>query len=150
MPFATPSATRDHVARRPDRGTPLPPTETPTPTTIPSPTATPSPTPTASPTPTSSPTPLPADYWNDVPIMIEARSKRDLNGTFAYTVPASLAEVQAYYAREMSDLGWRATSELVTDDGAFTMFVFEKDKVNVGVSVSALGPNLSYVTLGLY
>jgi len=90
------------------------------------------------------------DFWNDVPIMNGARGARDIEGTFTYTVPASLAEVRTFYVREMVDLGWRATSELSTDDEEFAMLVFEKGKVNVGVSISSLGSDLSFVTLGLY
>ena len=82
--------------------------------------------------------------------MGSARGARDIDGTFTFTVPASLAEVRSYYMREMVNLGWRATSELTSDDEAFAMFVFEKGKVNVGVSVSVLASELSFVTLGLY
>jgi hypothetical protein len=74
---------------------------------------------------------------------------RDIDGTFTYSVAASLDEVRLYYLREMVDLGWRATSELSTSE-EFVMLVFEKGKVNVGVSISALGSSSAFVTLGLY
>jgi len=89
-------------------------------------------------------------FYRDVPLMPGARGKRDIDGTLTYTVPASLAQVRFFYRREMVNLGWRSTSEVTTDDEAFTMMVFEKDDANVGVSISVLGQDLSYVTLGLY
>ena len=101
-------------------------------------------------TPLAMPTALPTDFWNDVPLMPGGRGKRDIDGTFTYTVPASLAQVRSFYRQEMVNLGWRPTSELPADDEAFIMMVFEKDDANLGVSISVLAQSLSFVTLGLY
>jgi hypothetical protein len=89
-------------------------------------------------------------FWNEVPIMPRARGGRDINGTFACVVPAGIDAVRVSYRRETSDHGWRPTSSVTTDDGRFTMLVFEKGDVNVGFSTTVLGQNTSFVTLGIY
>ncbi len=78
------------------------------------------------------------------------RGSRDINGTFAYVVPAGIDEVRVSYPRETSDQGWRPTSSVTTDDGRFTMLVLEKGDVNVGVSITVLRQNASFVTPGNY
>ncbi len=75
---------------------------------------------------------------------------RDIDETLTYTAPAGINEVRNFYRSEMSGLGWRPTSSLTTDDGRFAMLVFEKGDVNVGVSITVLGQNTSFVTLGIY
>jgi hypothetical protein len=82
--------------------------------------------------------------------MPDAWGSRDIDETLTYTVPAGIDEVRDFYQREMSDRGWRPTSSVTTDDGRFTMLVYEKGDVNVGVSITVLGQNTSFVTLGIY
>jgi hypothetical protein len=77
------------------------------------------------------------------------RGARDIDGTYTYYVSASLDQVRSFYQREMVSLGWRATSTL-SESEEFIMLVFEKEKVNVGVSITVMNAGLSFVSLGFY
>lgn len=52
------------------------------------------------------PTGTPVKEWNGIPIMSGALAGDGHNEKYTFTIAASVAEVQAYYEKELAALGW--------------------------------------------
>jgi hypothetical protein len=112
-------------------------TFTPLPTETPLPTATKTPLP---PTPTEDiaaalvPVGTPDAEWNGIPIMPEAIAGEGDDGGYTFTVQATPEEIQAYYERELTGLGFGLLAAGDGENGSL-MLIFMKGAETISVSV---------------
>jgi hypothetical protein len=97
----------------------------------------------ALPSATLRPTNLPstsAAAWNDVPIMPGARDGSEEQGSYSYTINASITDVQAYYDRMMPLAGWEpfATGE---GESGNLLLMYQKDNITATIGVIDQGGN---------
>ena len=141
----------------------LQPTETPKPTETSLPTSTNTPEPTATPAiaPTSTPVPPtetpaelvlslpsgePSSEWEGIPIMPNALAGEGDSGGYAFTINASLDEIQQFYETELPKQGWSVfASGQGTTDAVILMFV--KDAGILSVSIMPQPDGTMYVLL---
>jgi hypothetical protein len=141
------------------------PTETPAPTETRPPTATPTREPTHTPEPTSAPTktpvpptetpsepvlPLPSgnplSEWDGIPIMPNAIAGEGDGKGYAFTINASPEDIEEFYARELTKLGWILFVSGQGESNTLIM-VFAKDSATLSVSIIPLSDGNTYVLL---
>ena len=123
------------------------PTMTATTTATPLPTATVTPSPTASMTPTPQPTeeksdPLalllptgePAARWKGIAIMPKAIAGEEKSGMYIFTIKATNADIEIFYNRELTKLGWAGFATGKGDTGSEMLF-FQKGAETATVSI---------------
>jgi hypothetical protein len=143
-PTDTPAPTQTATATSAPTATP---SATPTLTPQPSPTTTPSPTFTRTPEPPSAtPTelllPTPADSpvasWNQIPIMPGAIAGEESQGTYTFTVKATVEEVQAYYDKELPKIGWQPFATGTSENGG-VLAIYQKGSQMLTMSIFVQG-----------
>lgn len=92
------------------------------------------------------PTGKPAVEWNGLPIMAQAIAGDEGEGSYYYTVEATVEEVETFYESEMQPLGWSQLGVGEGENGALLM-IFQKDEVIVSVSILLLDESTAYVFL---
>ena len=80
-------------------------------------TQTPSPAP-----PTITPSAQPAEEWHGIPIMPGASAGEGDEEGYIFTIPATPAQVQAYYQLELGKLGWQFVSQEQGDSSIVLLF----------------------------
>lgn len=117
----------------------------------PTPTATFTPLPTETPLPTATKTPLPPTptediaaallpvgtpdaEWNGIPIMPEAIAGEGDDGGYSFTVQATPEDIQAYYERELTGLGFGLLAAGDGENGSL-MLIFMKGVETISVSI---------------
>jgi hypothetical protein len=139
------------------------PTETPTPTQTSLPTSTNTPDPTPSPTivptrtpvsPTEAPSepvlPIPSgkpsSVWEGIPIMPDAIAGEGDSQGYSFTINSSPDEVQEFYERELTKLGWSMLgSGIGTTDAV--LLIFTNDTGTLSVSIIPQADGIIYVLL---
>jgi hypothetical protein len=123
----------------------LEPTITPTPTE--KPTQTPIP-PTKPPTAGTLPMPTgkPVSNWEGIPVMPEAIAGEGDSKGYAFTIQATLDEVQTYYETEMSKLGWNILGTGQDKTNA-VLLIFTKGPDIASFSIIPQPDGLMYVML---
>lgn len=72
----------------------------------------------------------------DIPVMKDATDKTTFGDTLAYKSPSKLADVAAFYQKEMPAAGWKLTGEPeVSDEMAMMEFAKGDQKANIILSV---------------
>jgi hypothetical protein len=89
----------------------------------------------SSPTPPHSdilnPVGAPLAEWEGIPIMPQAiAGQKYLDGSYSYTISASMDEAQKFYLQEMAARGWRSIDGGFVVKGDGFVAIFEKD-INV-------------------
>jgi hypothetical protein len=133
----------------------LEPTETAEPTTAPTSAATTAPTVTAEATddnggsafPLPLPSGAPASEWNGLPIMPQAIAGNEGDGSYYYTVGASVSEIQSYYQTQMAPLGWSLLATGEGQNGATFMIFQNANGESASVSIFTVDANTRYVFL---
>ncbi len=143
------------VAPKPTQ-TPIPTqTSLPTSTSTPEPTKTPTQIPTATPvllteTPSAPvlkmPSGKPASEWEGIPIMPNAIAGEGDSKGYAFTIKASVDEIQKFYETKLAKLGWNAfASGQGTTDAV--MLIFMKDTAMLSISIIPQPDGIMYVLL---
>lgn len=88
----------------------------------------------------------PAAEWREIPIMPEAVAGEEGEGSYAFTVTASAADVQLFYEEELAELGW---SLLAISEGEMnaTIMIFQKGAEVASVTTFLLDEETIYVFL---
>ena len=89
----------------------------------------------------------PSTEWKNIPIMPEAIQGAAMdNGTYAFTIAVSPAEIQAHYEMIMPGKGYEHVITSVAQDGT-TIMIFKVDDRNIKVAAFYLIDDLAYVLL---
>ena len=82
----------------------------------------------------------PSPEWNEVPIMAGATHGAEDQGSYSYTVNASVADVQAYYEQQMPAAGWES---LVSGEGAAgnLLLMYQKGDITATIGIIAQEDN---------
>jgi len=127
------------------------------PTSTPEPTITPTVKPTETPVPpteTSSasapvlpmPSGKPLTNWEDIPVMPNAIAGDGDSKGYSFTIKASPDEVQKFYKKEMTKLGWNMFASGQGTTSA-VILIFMKDSKTASVSIIPQPDGLMYVML---
>ncbi len=72
--------------------------------------------------------------WRNVPIMPEAAESGEEDGTYSYTINASVGEVQAFYERQMHLAGWAYFASGEGEAGNL-LLMYQKDNITATIGV---------------
>jgi hypothetical protein len=139
------------------------PTETPTSTATSLPTFTNTPDPTDTPTivPTQTPVPAtetpsqpvlpmpsgkPVSKWGSIPVMPKAIAGDGNSSGYSFTINASVDEIQKFYEKELSKLGWNLFASGAGNTDA-VILIFMKDGGTLSVSIIPQQDGTTYVML---
>lgn len=139
------------------------PTETPVPTATSLPTSTNTPEPTQTPTdiPTNTPVPptetpsapvlsmpsgQPESEWEGIPVMPSAIAGEGDSKSYAFTIDASLEEIQNFYDTELAKLGWNLLASGQGTTNA-VLLIFMKGAGTLSVSIIPQSDGIMYVLL---
>lgn len=111
-----------------------PPTETRTPTNTSEPTNTPKPTPTKDVIASLLPVGEPAEEWNGIPIMPGAIAGEGDDAGYRFTIKANSDDIQEYYERELSKLGWQFLAAGQGENGTLIL-IFTGSEGTLSVSL---------------
>jgi hypothetical protein len=78
--------------------------------------------------------------WNDVPIMAGAIHGAEDQGSYSYTVNASVADVQAYYQQHMPAAGWQPFASGEGEAGNL-LLMYQKGDITATIGLISQGDN---------
>lgn len=138
------------------------PTETssPTETSLPTSTNTPEPTVKSSETPIPNtetpisivlplPSEIPLTHWESFPVMPNAIAGNDNSESYLFSVDASIEEIQLFYEKEMTILGWTLIGVGTGNTDAVFLF-FSKDANSTAISILPQAQGVLLVLIGDY
>jgi hypothetical protein len=76
----------------------------------------------------------PLSEWNGIPIMPGAIEGEGDAGSYRFSTTASWVEIQAFYASQLSQLGWELLGSAEGQNGA-VMLIFDGGEKTVSVSI---------------
>lgn len=82
----------------------------------------------------------PLSEWNGIPIMPGAIEGEGDASAYRFTTAASWVEIQAFYANQLSQLGWELLGSAEGENGA-VMLIFEGGEKTVSISIVPNGEN---------
>lgn len=96
--------------------------------------------------PLSIPTDPPLETWEGLPIMAGALAGEATEASYAFTIEATQAEVEAFYDAELPKLGWESLAIGEGENGSVIM-IFEQDGEPLSVSIFVVDAETLYVLI---
>lgn len=77
----------------------------------------------------------PLSEWKGIPIMPQASAGEEIEGMYTFKVAATSKEIQDYYDKQLTDLGWESSFSMPVAESS--MFVFTKGDQMLTITVTS-------------